>query len=136
MNNSNLTEKRRIGNLGEDIACIYLEKQGFKIKDRNYLRKYGEIDIVAEKDRIIHFIEVKTVSREAPAEWDVTRRTDGEYKAEDNIHPWKLKRLSRVIQAYILDKRVKGEWQFDVMTVILYMETRKARVSFMENIVL
>jgi putative endonuclease len=125
-----LTEKRKTGNLGEDIGCMYLEKLGFTIKDRNYLRKYGELDIVAEKASVTHFIEVKTVTRET-----VIRETDS-YRPEDNIHPWKLKRLARTIQAYILDRKVAGEWQFDVITVVLHMKTRKARVEFMENIVL
>lgn len=142
MNNKNkiVTEKRRIGNLGEDIACVYLEKHGFKVIDRNYLKKYGEIDIVAHKGDCTRFIEVKTVSQKKSRnqEWNnVSRITvGGEYRAEDNIHPWKLKRLSRVIQAYILDKKPKGEWQFDVITVSLNMKTRRAQVVFMENIIL
>jgi putative endonuclease len=133
-----LTEKRRVGNLGEDIACTYLEKQGYVIKDRNYLRKYGELDIVASKDGLIHFIEVKTVTR-LP---DVALAKSGDvpyetgYRPEDNMHPWKLKRLARTIQAYCLDKKVHGDWQFDVMTVVLHMKTRRARVEHMENIVL
>jgi putative endonuclease len=125
-----LTEKKKVGNLGEDIACTYLEKQGFIIKDRNYLRKYGELDIVAEKAGITHFVEVKAVTRET-----VIPDKAG-YRPEDNMHPWKLKRLARTIQAYCLDKKVNGEWQFDVITVVLHMKTRRARVEHMENIVL
>jgi putative endonuclease len=131
---SNITEKRKTGDLGENIACIYLEKHGFKIVDRNYLRKYGEIDIVAAKSGVIHFVEVKTVSRITP-DSSVAHVTVG-YRAEDNLHPWKLKRLSRVIQAYLLDKKVGDNWQFDVATVVLCMRTRRARVEFMENIII
>jgi putative endonuclease len=123
--NNIITAKRRTGNLGEDVSCTYLEKEGFIIKDRNYLKKYGELDIVAEKAGIVHFIEVKTV----------TRITAG-YKPEDNLHQWKLKRLARTIQAYILEKKVKNEWQFDVITIVLNMKTRRAKVDFMQNIIL
>jgi Holliday junction resolvase-like predicted endonuclease len=56
------TEKRKTGDLGEDIASMFLMKQGFIVVERNYLRKWGEIDIVAKKDRTLHFVEVKTVS--------------------------------------------------------------------------
>ena len=122
---NNITEKRRTGNLGEDVSCTYLVQQGFTVLDRNYLKKFGELDIVAIKEGQVHFIEVKTV----------TRITDG-YKPEDNLHVWKLKRLARTIQAYILEKKVKNEWQFDVITIVLNMKTRRAKVDFMQNIIL
>src|SRR3989338_3683782 len=56
------TEKQRIGNIGEELACMFLVKQGFTIIERNYKKKWGEIDIMAKKDKILHFIEVKTVT--------------------------------------------------------------------------
>jgi Holliday junction resolvase-like predicted endonuclease len=57
-----ITEKRKIGNLGEDIAAMFLMKQGFSVLERNHLRKWGEIDIVAKNGGTLHFVEVKTVS--------------------------------------------------------------------------
>ena len=50
---------KAIGNLGEDIAVSYLEKNKFTILERNYRYKRCEIDIIAEKDNCIYFIEVK-----------------------------------------------------------------------------
>ena len=47
------------GNLGEKIACAYLEKNGYHIKERNYIRAFGEIDIIAQKGGFIIFAEVK-----------------------------------------------------------------------------
>ena len=125
-NADNRTEKRRTGDLGEEVACIYLKKLGYGIIDRNYLRKYGEIDIVAKKGCLSYFVEVKSV----------THVTSDGYRPEENVHPWKLKRLRRVIQAYILEKNVGDDWKFGVITVFLNMKTRKARVSFMEDVVL
>jgi len=55
---------KKIGDLGEEISVKYLKNKGFSILETNYLRKWGEIDIVAEKDEVVHFIEVKTVSYE------------------------------------------------------------------------
>ncbi len=57
------TEKQIVGKIGEDCACKYLQKLGYKIVDRNYLKKWGEIDIVAQKDKKLHFVEVKSVSQ-------------------------------------------------------------------------
>lgn len=51
---------KEIGNYGEDLACEVLHRQGYKILFRNYRCRYGEIDIIACKDREILFVEVKT----------------------------------------------------------------------------
>jgi putative endonuclease len=127
------SETQKIGQIGEDIACKFLIKQGFVIIERNYTRKYGEIDIVAEKQGRVHFVEVKSVSRENLD--SVTHETEG-YRPEDNMHPWKLKRLSRVIQAYLLHKHIDGEWQLDLASVYINMKDRKARVNMFNDIVL
>lgn len=130
------TEKQKIGRTGEDIAVKYLENKGFSVIERNYLRKCGEIDIIAKKGKILHFIEVKSVSCESFS-LNVSRVTD-EYRPEDNIHPQKLKRLARTIQVYLLSKYQENEpeWAFDAITVRLNIKTRQARVKFMENLVL
>jgi hypothetical protein len=53
------------------------------------------------------------------------------------MHPWKLKRLAKVIQTYILDKKIfEYEWVFDLVTVKLNMETRMAKVEVLKDIVL
>lgn len=120
--------KKKVGALGENMACRFLVKQGFKVLDRNYSKKWGEIDIVAEKDKVLRFIEVKTV---------VSHETD-RYRPEENVHYQKLKRLSRVIQTYLLDKNVsyETEWQIDVLAVFLDLENKKAKFRWTENIII
>jgi len=137
------TDKRKVGDLGEDIACKFLEKHGFKIVERNYLRKWGELDIVAKKDDTIRFIEVKSINRHTIS--NGTHVTNS-YRPEDNMHPWKLKRLGRAIQTYLLHpperlfsragKKQEINWQLDLITVQIDMDTRKARVEMIENIVI
>ena len=51
-----------LGQVGEDFSAEYLEKQGYKIIDRNYKIRTAEIDIIAELDKTIIFVEVKTRS--------------------------------------------------------------------------
>ena len=55
-------ERRKIGILGEQIACSYLKNEGYTIIERNFRCKIGEIDIIAWKNNEIIFIEVKTRS--------------------------------------------------------------------------
>jgi len=159
-NLKNKTEKRKIGDIGENLACRFLESKGYKIIGRNYLKPYGEIDIVAKKGRETIFIEVKSVTRHFEAkksgqaragsfshetsessleEYDHsgTRVTDGGYRPEDNLHPWKLKRLTRAINSYLVEKNIgEGDWRFDIITVYLNPETKKAKVEHLEGIVL
>jgi len=52
--------KIKIGKKGEEIACRFLKKNGYKIIARNFRKKIGEIDIIAEKGDTIIFVEVKT----------------------------------------------------------------------------
>ena len=54
------TEKRKIGDKGEDIAAKFLRKSGYKILERNYVALGYEIDIIASKDDVTAFVEVKT----------------------------------------------------------------------------
>lgn len=47
------------GDIGEEIACQHLKKQKYKILERNYKNKIGEIDIIAQKKKEVVFVEVK-----------------------------------------------------------------------------
>lgn len=117
-----------IGKIGENVACEYLKKQGFLVVERNYLRKWGEIDIIATKDKIIHFIEVKSV----------VANESKTYRPEENVHNLKQRRLKRTIQTYLLDRKYdfETEFQFHVITVHLNIVKRIAKVTFMKNIIL
>jgi len=132
--NSRKTSNQRVGELGEDTACRFLMKRGFSILERNYWQKWGEIDIVAQKGSTLHFVEVKTVSRENVR--NVPRETLEEYRPEENVHPRKLERLSRAIQTYLLEKEYEGEWQLDVLAVFLDVERREAKCRYIENVIL
>ena len=81
-------------------------------------------------------MEVKSVSRETLE--DVTPETLDQYHPEDNMHPWKLKRLGRTIQTYLLSNKVPEdkEWQTDLLVVFLALKDKKARVKVVSDIIL
>jgi putative endonuclease len=124
--------RKEIGNLGEDIAVRFLEGRGYEIVERNYLRKWGEIDVVAKNGGILHFVEVKTISREISD--NISRGTFDVYAPEDNVHVQKLKRLNRAIQTYLEDRSIDGNWQLDVVTVLLDTKSKKAQCRFLDNV--
>ena len=119
-----------IGVLGEDLAVQFLKKKGLVVVERNYWKPYGEIDIVARESGVIRFIEVKTVSYETDK--GLSRET---IRPEENMHPHKIKRLSRVVQAYLFSHET-GEWVFDLICVYVDQKTRSARVKWIKDIVL
>src|SRR3989344_1636425 len=129
--------RAEVGKTGEDVACKYLKKHGYKLIERNYWKKWGEIDVVAIKDSTYHFVEVKGVTRNSEGLTFAKVKPSGDsWEAEENVHPWKLKRLSRAVQTYCLDRNLPEdqEWQVDVITVELDFDTRNARVKMLEDI--
>jgi len=135
------SETQKTGKIGENIATKFLMKHNFAILERNYTKKWGEIDIIAEKDNRLYFIEVKSVSRETlntfiPKSYDDSDERY-EHRPEDNMHPWKLKRLSRVIQTYLLAKNLdEKDWQLDLFVVYLCQKEKRARVKVVSDIIL
>jgi putative endonuclease len=141
------SETQKTGETGENIAVRFLVKHNFSILDRNYTKKWGEIDIIAEKANKLYFIEVKSVARETLE--DVLHETS-DYRPEDNMHPWKLKRMSRTIQTYLLSKKIplgrsptgeageadEKEWQVDLLVVFLDIKNKKAKIKVVSDIIL
>lgn len=130
------SKTQKLGEIGENIAVRFLVKQGFTILDRNYTKKWGEIDIVAQKASKIHFIEVKSVTRATFIGLD--KETLDNYRPEDNMHPWKLQRLSRTIQTYLISEKVGDdtEWQVDLIVVFLNEKDKKAKIKLVKDIIL
>ena len=135
----------KIGKFGEDVACLFLKKHGYKIVERNYLRKWGELDIVAKKARKLCFVEVKTVSCEMSAgsvgatKGGVTHGTLAEagYRPEDNMHASKVKKFTRIIQTYLQEKGIeKTEWTAALVAIRVDTAKKVAKVRFIENLVL
>jgi putative endonuclease len=95
------------GQEGERLAVRFLRRQGYRILDRNYRNRLGEIDIVAEDRGVLVFTEVRTLKASAG------------HLPEETIQWKKQQRLSRTALAYIQYKRLEDRpARFDVVSVI------------------
>ncbi|PIR97977.1 MAG: hypothetical protein COT89_01865 [Candidatus Colwellbacteria bacterium CG10_big_fil_rev_8_21_14_0_10_42_22] len=113
-----------LGRLGENIAVHYLEKEGHRIIERNYRKRYGELDVVAlAPDKTLVFVEVKTVSGPEP-------RIAG----EDQMTTSKLKKLRRMAEIYANNEKdlSNRSWRIDLITITT--EGKEARVRHYKNI--
>ena len=124
----------KIGALGENIASKYLEKRGFLILDRNYWKKWGELDIVAQKNSVVHFVEVKTVSYETrqQLEYAVTHET---WRPEEQVHAFKLKQIHKALETWLSEHNYEGDWVIDVIAVRVVPRETYATVKFIDNII-
>ena len=127
------SQNQKFGRLGEQIACKYLVDKGFTIIEQNYTKKIGELDIVASKDRILHFVEVKSLVKDGFE--DVSR---GTYSPFENVSRSKMRKFSRTCEWYIRERGVSRDtrWQIDVIAVTVTRETRHAKVEVMWNVIL
>lgn len=84
---------KTIGRWGEDLACAFLERHRFFIKERNFYSTVGELDIVAVKGGDYYFVEVKT-------------RANGELATDLAITPTKRHKLEKTIRKYCYARSV------------------------------
>lgn len=148
-NSKEKTKKQIVGELGEHFAAKFLTSRHFVIKDKNYRKKWGELDIIGEKDGVLHFIEVKSMVTQgyvARVTWvslpfwhinPILNVGFDDYFPEQNIHFWKQRRMARAIQTYLLEKHVleDQEWQIDVAAVFLDFSQKYATIRYTENVV-
>ncbi|MBK7228206.1 MAG: YraN family protein [Ignavibacteriales bacterium] len=114
--------KRDIGKEGEDIAAKYLTEKGFEIVERNfYYSNHGEIDIVANHNNQLVFIEVKS-------------RLNLEYgEPEYAITPKKIKQIKKIAELYLFDKEIEEvDCRFDVVAVLLE-DKSNPKITHYEN---
>ena len=117
-------QKARIGVLGENIACDFLFKKRFKIVQRNFKARYGELDIIAIHKKTLVFIEVKT-------------RTSLRFGTpEEAITPRKLHELVQTAQYYvILHPELPTLMRIDVIGIMMDEITEEVqRITHTENI--
>lgn len=108
----------QIGRKAEAAARAYLEMRGFKIIEQNYRRPHCEIDIVASKHNVVHFIEVKY------------RATDNQGGGLEAITPAKLKQMRRAAWTWVEEYKWGGEY---VLSAVELAGPKFIVLNFIEN---
>lgn len=108
---------------GEETACKYLINHGYKIIERNFRRRYGEIDIVALDRQTLAFVEVKT-------------RKSKEFGSPlEAITPWKLRSLIKTVQYYKLTHpKLPESLRIDAVAIKLSDDARVEEIELVKNI--
>lgn len=94
--------RKKLGKSGEDFAAAFLESNGYRILERNFRCRIGEADIIAEKDRIIYFFEIKTrIAGTVGEEYSEIQR----------------KRLREVAESYLHREKIDQQVSFNIIGI-------------------
>ncbi|MBI2459489.1 MAG: YraN family protein [Parcubacteria group bacterium] len=119
-----MAHNQRIGEFGEILAKNYLIKHGYKIIEANVKLSYQELDIVALKDDLVVFVEVKT------------RISQFYGPAENAFQFTKLKRFRRGLEMYISNKNLSVEnVRADLITVDIDHIKKTAKIKHYKDVV-
>lgn len=121
---------KKIGDLGEKIARDYLKKRGYQILAKNYVPKWlgfdkKEIDIVAEKENTISFIEVKTLVGSK------------NFLPEEKVNSLKKRKILKAAESFLLENKISldKKWQIDIISIKIDLNSKKAKISHLKNVV-
>lgn len=107
------------GRKAETAAKVYLEMRGFKILEQNWRRPRCEVDIIASKEGVIHFVEAKY------------RFTDDQGSGLDAITDSKLKQMRKAAWLWVDETKWRGEY---VLSAIEIAGANFAILGFVENV--
>lgn len=93
---------KKLGDIAEQKGCDHLIALGYEVVDRNFHCRFGEIDIVAKRDGVYHFFEVKSGSN---------------YNPIYNITPAKLQKIIKAVNIYLKQKNINCAYSIDALTV-------------------
>ena len=110
------------GAVGEDAAADYLAAKGYRIVERNYRTRFGEIDIIAESGQYILFTEIKT------------RQKDSMVSPFEAVTPAKQRRITKTALLYLQTHRVSLQPRFDVIGITMSEDGGSVQtISHLEN---
>ena len=111
----------RLGQRGEEMASHFLRRKGYKIVERSYRSRLGEIDLIAAKDGVLVFCEVKTRLNKKFGE------------PFESVTSRKQKQLRKLAELYILSHSPDLNYRFDVVSIFLTPQRQLKEISHIEN---
>ncbi|MGD0795334.1 MAG: YraN family protein [Dehalococcoidales bacterium] len=119
-----MMKRRETGNLGEQLACDFLGKNGYLIIERNFRCPGGEVDIIARQKETLVFVEVRTKS----SRWFGS--------PEESITSTKMEKLRNVAAYYWQNHtNLPESWRIDVVAIEVNGRGRVSRIELVENAV-
>jgi len=119
-----MMKRRETGILGENLACEFLGNNGYSIIERNFRCPGGEADIIAQRQDMLVFVEVRTK----------TSRQFG--SPEESITPTKMDHMRNVAAYYWQSHSDLPEsWRIDVIAIEMNSHGRVSRIELIENAV-
>lgn len=115
-----LLNNKQFGYLGEKIAKFYLQLNQFQILKCNFKCKFGEIDIIAQKGKYIHFIEVKT-------------RKNKNIEARESIDYIKAEHIWKCAEFYLYKNKLENGIQFDAVEI--YIQEKSLEINYIPQII-
>jgi len=113
--------KKELGNKGETIASGYLKEIGYKILEKNFRTRDGEIDLIAQDSEEIVFIEVKT------------RRNSNFGYPEEAVDEKKVEKMIKVANSWLEAKeKFDNSWRIDIIAIELNI--RPPKITHIKNI--
>jgi putative endonuclease len=118
------SSRQRLGRFGERLAVQHLLAKGYRIRERNYRTREGEIDIIAEGDGVLAFVEVRA------------RRGDAMGSALESLTPAKQRRLVALAEAYAQDRAdLPPEQRIDLIALEIAADGRVLSLRHIEGAV-
>lgn len=116
-------ERQKLGRYGEMLACEFLMRRGYKIIDKNYRTRGGEIDIIAKEGEVLVFVEVKT-------------RTNNKFGApEEAIDFYKQNKLAKTAEYYLVYHNVpETDYRIDAIAIEIDLRDKKAKIRHKKDI--
>lgn len=114
-----MAQHNDFGKWGEDKACEYLQERGYEVLIRNWRFEKAEIDIIATKNGVVVFVEVKT------------RSTIDFGLPQDFVKTTKIKNLAKAAHQYVLENDIDQKLQFDIIAIC--KEGQKISIEHLED---
>lgn len=115
--------KKEIGAFGEKIAKNFLIRRGYEILQTNFSSRFGEIDIIAEKDGCLYFIEVKT------------RISKNFGLPEESLRFYKKQKIFQAAQDYLCKKDINSDnFKISFIAILINKKSKSAKIRFFDAV--